>query len=677
MTIAKSVVDKAVVGVVAAAMVFSMFAPAAQAQSTADLQKMIDDLMKQVSALQGQGGTSSSPASGVCPFAWTRDMRIGATGADVMKLQQFLNANADTRVSASGAGSVGMETQTFGPATAAAVSKFQVMHRADILTPAGLVNPTGFFGPSTRAKVNSLCTSAPAPVPGDEDEDEDESEDEDMELSGEASLDSFESDDADETEVQEGEADVVIGEFKVEFTDGDAEISRLDVALTHATGSPWDAFETISLWVDGEKIAEMEAGDEDDYLDEDAGSLRFSDLQLVAMEDEELTISIGAEVQNNLDADELGDWDLNALAIRFFDADGVSDTVTSGTGFDLGTGASKAAEFTIEEAGEGEELKFSLASDNPDSTDIIVDEDSVTNEVTILKYNIEADEGDIELDRLVVRVETAGASTSNVVNDITLVVDGQTFSDESLGTLATGKSEVDGNAIWYLFDIDGDVTIDEDEEVDVEVVVDLKRRAAGTYANGQRITASVGNSERGQTKAEGAEDLVSTDFKGTAVGENHTLVATGIVVPVDGFTGTIKTLGTNSTVGEFTLEFEVTAVEGDYYIAQVASSAALTSGIRYAVEGTVGTGSVSASIDSSADETADVFIVREGESETFTLKVSIDPQNTGTFKVGLTGVNWSADTNGVNDGAVGEDDLYVPTPAQDFDTDSQTIQGAA
>ncbi|MEZ4195039.1 MAG: peptidoglycan-binding domain-containing protein [Candidatus Paceibacterota bacterium] len=170
MTITKDFASKAAVAFVAVAMVFSMFAPSAKAQSTEDLQAMINNLLAQIASLQsqvGQGGTSV--ASGVCPYTWTRDLNVGATGADVMKLQQFLNANADTRVAASGAGSVGAETEFYGPATAAAVSKMQVMYRAEILSPAGLVNPTGYFGPSTRAKANALCVAAPVVNPGETD----------------------------------------------------------------------------------------------------------------------------------------------------------------------------------------------------------------------------------------------------------------------------------------------------------------------------------------------------------------------------------------------------------------------------------------------------------------------------------------------------------------------------
>jgi peptidoglycan hydrolase-like protein with peptidoglycan-binding domain len=198
MTIAKDFASKAGIAFVALAMIFTMSVPAsnAQTQTPEDLQKMIDTLMAQIEALKG--GTASATASG---YTWTRDLKTGATGADVMELQKFLNSNEDTRVAATGVGSAGMETSYFGPATAAAVSKFQMKYRADILSPAGLVNPTGFFGPSTRAKANALNTVT-TPTP-DEDEDgstDEDEEDEDTTLSGEASLDTFEIEDASDTD---------------------------------------------------------------------------------------------------------------------------------------------------------------------------------------------------------------------------------------------------------------------------------------------------------------------------------------------------------------------------------------------------------------------------------------------------------------------------------------------
>jgi hypothetical protein len=682
-SIAKDFASKAVVAFVASAMVFTMFAPSAKAQSTADLEAQIKALMAQIEALRG-GNMGSGPSAGVCPFTWTRDLRTGSTGADVKALQQFLNADAETRVAATGAGSAGMETETFGPMTAAAVSKFQTKYRADILTPNGLVSPTGTFGPSSRAKANALCV---APAAGDDDEDEgmddeDESEDEDdAELSGEASLDTFEIDNGEST-INEGDEDAVVAELNVEFTDGDAEISRMDVVLeadaANTEKNPWDVFETVSLWVDGEKVAEVDASDEDEYLDEDEGSLRFSDLGIVAMEDEEMEVLVGVTVQGNLDGMPSETWTVAVDTLRFFDADGVATTEETFGELD------DTVEFDIEEEGADEEIKISLASSNPDSTDVVVDTDSDTNDVTVMVAELEAEDSDIELNKLVVRVDTGSASTSKVVDEARVVIDGEEFKAEAVsGTGApTGNNSTlvtsAGTSTWYVFDIDGDVVVEADGSVDMEVVIDFNDTDDGNrYPNGTTIKASVTSVERNLWQAEGADDLGTSQFTGTAVGDQHTLVGEGILVPVSGFSAEVDTLGQNDTIGEFVLEFEVTAVESDFYIREFASTSATDRGVQFTVDGAIGTGSVSASLTSTADEdTPSVYTVREGETETFTLTVTVDPQTTGTFRVQLDEIFYSADTDGINDGAGGEDGVYVPTPVSDFRTTSQAIQGS-
>jgi len=565
MTTTKVLASKLTVAFVAAAMVVSVFAPVAQAQTTEELQAMINDLLAQVAALQastGQGATSV--ASGICPYTWTRSLSAGTEGGDVMKLQQFLNADADTRVAATGAGSVGAETMYFGPATAAAVSKFQVKYRADILSPVNLVNPTGFFGPSSIAKANSLCSGAPV-VDGEETEEEEEEEDEDsVTLQGEATLDNFELADG-ETTVEEGDTDAVIGEITVEFRDGDASISRIDVTLDGAAlaARPWDAFETLSLWVDGDMVAEIDADKKRSYLNENAGEIRFSGLNIVAMEDEELEILIGATIQGNVDTDEQTVWTLEVSSMRFFDADGVAETVSDPAGSD-------SAEFEIQEAGTDEEIKISLASSNPAASDIVVDTDTDTDDVTIMVADIEAEDNDIELTSVVVRVDTANGTTTDVVDTAYVVIDGQSFKAQSLGLLSNGKSQASStnpNFVWYFFDIDGDVVIDEGDEVQMEVVIDFNDTNDGArYTNGVTVQASVTQTERNLWAAEGADDLGTSQFKGTAVGKVHTLVAEGILVPVDGFSSSVRTLGQNDTIGEFKLEFEVTAVEDDFYI---------------------------------------------------------------------------------------------------------------
>lgn len=105
-------------------------------------------------ALNGQptsgtgGNTGGSTSGGACP-ALTRDLQQGSSGADVMALQKYLNGSADTMVAASGAGSPGNETSTFGPATKAAVMKFQTKYS---ITPVA-----GYVGAKTRAAIAANC----------------------------------------------------------------------------------------------------------------------------------------------------------------------------------------------------------------------------------------------------------------------------------------------------------------------------------------------------------------------------------------------------------------------------------------------------------------------------------------------------------------------------------------
>jgi len=90
----------------------------------------------------------------VSPF-FTKALSFGNVSSDVKRLQQILNSDSETTVSAAGAGSTGKETTYFGPATKAALQKFQCKYNIVCL---GTPSTTGYgnLGPKTRAKIQEV-----------------------------------------------------------------------------------------------------------------------------------------------------------------------------------------------------------------------------------------------------------------------------------------------------------------------------------------------------------------------------------------------------------------------------------------------------------------------------------------------------------------------------------------
>lgn len=84
-------------------------------------------------------------AGALFPLGFTKDLSIGMTDGDVSKLQAYLNSHGFPVATVGLPGSTGHETNYFGPATKAAVMKFQAAH--------GISPVSGYFGPLTRAYV--------------------------------------------------------------------------------------------------------------------------------------------------------------------------------------------------------------------------------------------------------------------------------------------------------------------------------------------------------------------------------------------------------------------------------------------------------------------------------------------------------------------------------------------
>ncbi len=98
--------------------------------------------------------TETTKSTTSSKLIFTRDLKIGDKGPDVKKLQQYLNQRGFI-VAESGNGSLGNETELFGPGTAKALKAFQEAYADILLKPYGLSEGTGFFGEVTRRFMNS------------------------------------------------------------------------------------------------------------------------------------------------------------------------------------------------------------------------------------------------------------------------------------------------------------------------------------------------------------------------------------------------------------------------------------------------------------------------------------------------------------------------------------------
>jgi len=125
-----------------------------------------EDLLRKISELQSVlAGLIESQSLSPQPSIFSRNLRLGDKGLDVLELQKVLNSDPETKIVSFGPGSPGQETDFFGNLTRTAVLKFQQKYASEVLHPLGIFTPTGFVGERTRVKLSSLSSKIPSEIP--------------------------------------------------------------------------------------------------------------------------------------------------------------------------------------------------------------------------------------------------------------------------------------------------------------------------------------------------------------------------------------------------------------------------------------------------------------------------------------------------------------------------------
>ncbi len=580
--------------------------------------------------------------------AFTRDLTLGSTGADVIELQTWLEMKGMLMIPA------GVSKGYFGALTQSALARYQAS--------VGISPAVGYFGPITRAKVAMDTTPVTPPANGGDDDDDSDTDNDDDLSGGEASLEQFDLSSGDDSDVEEG-ASAEIAKIEFDVEDGDVSIDRVDLALVADSGNeeedPWDSFDSLRLLVDGEEIGETDLSDEDNYLDEDDGTIRISGIDHIVREGETVNIMIEITAQNSVDgADaDAADWTISVdgtQGIRVTDAEGIQQYTGS---------ASDEVDFTIEVEGDGEELNVSSSNDDPESETLEVMDDGKSDPASIFVFDLEAEESDIEIDTVLIEIETGTEDVIDVVSEFTLEIDGEEFDDWSFVDNDDGAT----TTATIEFDIDSDYTLDADSEVAVVLIAEFKAANGTNFAtSGETIQASI---ETGAIDGEGADDVTSD---GSATGDEHTLAIAGLTAELSSKES--DTSGDNDTVGEYTFVVDITAFEEEAFVELAASRGTTTNsdvGFSVAIfdgsNALVTTGTTTFSVTADEDEDNNNFVeIGSEDTVQFTVEVFFDAATSGTYRAQLYSVNH-------NDQAANEDTVFQLVPESTYRSSSEYV----
>lgn len=542
------------------------------------------------------GGTTGSMASS-CAF--TMDLHMGSSGAQVTCLQQALIA-AGYSIPAGATG-------YFGAQTKAAVMAWQAK--------AGVMPAAGYFGAISRAAWGSSTPSTPGGTPSGS-----------TTLTGNGRLtDESSLGDVDSTLHAGDPATAVVGDSFV-ATDGDVQLQRVDATfdlsgVTTGSKNLNQYVSDVELWLGSTKLASMDAGAGDDSSG--VWTYRFSGLSAVIKKGDTAKIYVKvtplASISSNQDANGsfAGTMTAKLLAdsVRAVAADGISDTYVA---------TAVTNNFSVSSATTGT-LTASPASDNPVASQVAVSS-STTNGVKLLAFNLKAKNSSIDINSLKVGFGTSDNSLNDVVNTVYLMKGSTVLKSATLSTGTYGT--VTFNNL--------NETIAQDATNEYWITADLKGDSA--YGDGTTVVAST--TVTGWDASDGSGNTVSPSA--IVTGNTQTLTATGIAAVFGTPSATVNTasFAGGQDTATFAIPFTITAGDSPVWVGGTAtattSSAGRTSpnftktnmGVVYATTttSTATTTTTTASVSSGSTDANDAngnYYVAANSSRSFTLNLSV------------------------------------------------------
>jgi peptidoglycan hydrolase-like protein with peptidoglycan-binding domain len=603
---------------------------------------------------QAQTATATTTTTTTTSASFTRDLTLGSTGADVTALQTWL-ISAGFSIPAGATG-------YFGAQTKAALASYQAAHS---ISPAA-----GYFGPITRAAVAAAggSTTTTSTVPGCAagalyssttgqacaGTTTTTTTTSTTLSGGEADLRNYDLQSGDD--LSEGDSNKEIAVAKFDVRGGDVAIQRVTVDLqptlsaTNANLHPWSYFDTLSVYNGSTKVGSVDVSSKSDWDQENAASgADFTSgndyytldipVNTVVKEGDNNELSIRADAVSTIDTgdtDQTFNFIIPTDGIRAVDAKGIQEY--TGSNGDVVTVGFNAAQ--------NGDLSVRTSSDNPNAGVLVADDQDTSDSYDVLAFRIKnSDDTDVDFNSLTFTAVSASSTVKNIVRRATLKLDGDTYT----GTIGNGSSTT------ITFD-NLNTSVNGNDTIDGTLSVELYGQSGHFSTSGESLTFSLAGNTPGNVDAESSDTGDSATVSGTATGKTQSIgINAGITVQGNNSSASesYNSQTASSSTGTFTIKFDVTANgDNDIYVPKaIMASASTTAGV--VLDATLGSGSGIGSPSVTLNSTADVdpdnsnyWLVRSGDTETFTALLTTDPSASGYYQVGLDKVRFTTVSTG-------------------------------
>lgn len=504
-------------------------------------------------------------------------------------------------------------------------------------------------------------------------------------------------------EVLEGENSAKIMAFELEADNGsDLRITSVNLAfanteLTAGSSTRFNQYvDSVEVWHGSTLVG---SADVDGFSESnDVWSRNINLSNAIVRDGQQETFVVAVNAISNIDSDDLdNDWTVGLESVRFEDASGAILT-NSSTG-DIGdtdfTNTTKQAGeqfFSFQDlTSSGDiEVRLSRGSASPVTRNVEVDDINDTNDVLLLEFNIRATGTDMTIDNMQIDISPLGADANVIVKSFILQMEGNEIDSIASPSIADAAT-----APITFTDLEDDIMIEEGDTVTFRLLADINDTEAGIFVNGDSILASYTSVNFNDIICtsnlctaiddENGDTVLAADRTGSATGERQTFFTDGVDVDLGTvtFTETVNASGQVTKVS-YTIPFTVAAFGENAYIPTTvgAQSVAVgsTNGLSYEVENSADAiiaaanvlGSAS-SITSNATIVGGRYEVAEGDSENFSVTISMDglvaaggATYPGFFRIQLLEVGFSTTSAGTVAG-------FSLTPETDYDTFDRSI----